>query len=87
MISSLSIISGFAVNSFNCLQVLAAYTRSEVHMLLVLLAQGPGMDDPGTPGGDPDMPDTPLDSGVYILIIIALIYGVWRIRCLKTNPN
>jgi hypothetical protein len=49
----------------------------------MLLIQGPG-DDPGMPGGDPDLPpdlpETPLDSGVYLLIVIALLYGVWRIR-------
>lgn len=56
-------------------------------MHFLLLAQGPGMDDPGTPGGDPDVPETPLDSGIYILIIIALIYGVWRIRRLETKTE
>lgn len=49
----------------------------------MLLIQGLG-DDPGMPGGDPDLPpdlpETPLDSGVYLLIIIALLYGIWRIR-------
>lgn len=49
----------------------------------MLLLQGPG-EDPGMPGGDPDLPqelpETPLDAGVYLLIIIALLYGVWRMR-------
>ncbi len=31
--------------------------------------------DPGLPGGDPDLPDTPLDGGVYLLVALALIYG------------
>jgi hypothetical protein len=31
--------------------------------------------DPGLPGGDPDLPDTPLDGGVYVLVALALIYG------------
>jgi hypothetical protein len=46
----------------------------------LILLQAAGMDDPGMPGGDPDLPETPLDAGVYILIIITLLYGVWKIR-------
>jgi len=49
---------------------------------ILMLIQGPGMEDPGMPGGgaDPDLPETPLDSGVFFLIVIALVYGVWKIR-------
>ena len=37
-------------------------------------------DDPGLPGGDPDLPDAPLDSGVYGLVAVALIYGLYKMR-------
>lgn len=47
---------------------------------ILLFMQAPGMDDPGMPGGDPDLPETPLDSGVIFLIVIALAYGCWRLR-------
>lgn len=50
---------------------------------IMILLQAAGMDDPGMPGGDPDLPETPLDAGVYILIVITLLYGVWKIRRLK----
>jgi len=50
----------------------------------LFLMQGPGTDDPGMPGGDPDLPptlpETPLDAGVYVLIFIAMAYAVWRLR-------
>lgn len=49
----------------------------------MLLLQGPGPGDPGMPGGDPDLPalpETPLDSGVYVLIMIVLVYAAWRLR-------
>lgn len=46
----------------------------------VLLLQGSIMDDPGMPGGDPDLPEVPLDSGLLILIAIALVCGIWRLR-------
>lgn len=55
--------------------------------LILLQSAHAGMDDPGMPGGDPDLPETPLDSGLYFLIIIALIYGLWRIRSLRTTPQ
>jgi hypothetical protein len=72
----LSITSGVAVpaglNTFN---------------LILQQTAHPELDDPGMPGGDPDLPETPLDSGVFILVIIALMYGFWRIRTLKANPQ
>lgn len=37
-------------------------------------------DDPGLPGGDPDLPDAPLDGGVYWLVAIALLYGLYKMR-------
>ncbi len=47
---------------------------------ILLFMQAPGMGDPGMPGGDPDLPETPLDSGVIFLIVVALAYGCWRLR-------
>jgi UDP-N-acetylmuramyl pentapeptide phosphotransferase/UDP-N-acetylglucosamine-1-phosphate transferase len=49
---------------------------------ILMMMQGSGMEDPGMPGGgaDPDLPETPLDSGVFFLIVIALVYGLWQIR-------
>lgn len=58
-----------------------------INIFILLWTQGTGMDDPGMPGGDPDLPETPLDSGVYLLIVIALIYAVWRIRSLRTSSD
>ena len=49
-------------------------------MNTLLLLQGTIMDDPGMPGGDPDVPEVPLDSGLFILIGIALVFGIWRLR-------
>jgi hypothetical protein len=69
------------------LQLFNVYTHllSKVKLINIILLQGgPGFDDPGMPGGDPDVPETPLDSGLYVLIVIALVYGVWRIRALRT---
>ena len=37
-------------------------------------------DDPGLPGGDPDLPDAPLDGCVYWLVAIALLYGLYKMR-------
>ena len=53
-----------------------------VQLWILNIVQGPGMEDPGMPGGglDPDLPETPLDSGVLFLVMLALIYGVWQIR-------
>jgi hypothetical protein len=36
--------------------------------------------DPGLPGGDPDLPEAPLDSGIYVLLFIVLIYGIYKIK-------
>lgn len=48
--------------------------------MFLIMVQSPGMDDPGMPGGDPDLPETPLDSGVFLLIAVVFLYGVWRTR-------
>jgi hypothetical protein len=55
--------------------------------VILLQSAHPELDDPGMPGGDPDLPETPIDSGVFVLIIIALVYGFFRVRSLKANPQ
>jgi hypothetical protein len=60
--------------------------RAQLNVIL-LQSTHPELDDPGTPGGDPDLPETPIDSGVFVLIIIALVFGFFRIRSLKANPQ
>ncbi len=47
---------------------------------ILLLIQDRIMEDPGVPGGDPDLPEVPLDSGLFVLIGIALVCGIWRLR-------
>jgi hypothetical protein len=37
-------------------------------------------DGPGDPGGDPDVPETPLDGGIWILMIVLLIYGIRKLN-------
>jgi hypothetical protein len=39
--------------------------------------------DPGLPGGDPDLPDAPLDGGVYVLVALALIYGYRKLKAME----
>lgn len=49
--------------------------RCSLLLLLLVFAIMPvRADDPGLPGGDPDLP---IDGGMYVLMFIALIYG-WR---------
>ena len=55
--------------------------------ILLLILQGANVDDPGMPGGDPDLPETPLDSGVYLLMFVLLLYGFWRTRRLKAQSG
>ena len=55
------------------------------HALLILLivlsntAMALG-DDPGLPGGDPDVP---LDGGISLLLAAGAVYGIKKIRQLK----
>jgi hypothetical protein len=37
-------------------------------------------DDPGNPGGDPDLPETPIDGALWILIVLLIIYGVKKLN-------
>jgi hypothetical protein len=37
-------------------------------------------DDPGLPGGDPDLPETPVDGGVWLFILLLIIYGVKKLN-------
>jgi hypothetical protein len=50
-------------------------------VLTTLAALQPnGNDDPGMPGGDPDLPNAPLDSGIYVLFAVLIIYGMYKIN-------
>ena len=46
-------------------------------MLSVSLARGIRTDDPGLPGGDPDVP---VDGGVAVLLVAGIVYGIRKIR-------
>jgi hypothetical protein len=37
-------------------------------------------DDPGIPGGDPDLPETPIDGGLWIFIILLIVYGIKKLN-------
>jgi hypothetical protein len=56
-----------------CLKMLPAAS-------FLLTIQPANNDDPGLPGGDPDLPDAPLDSGVFLLVALVLIYGIYKSR-------
>jgi hypothetical protein len=43
--------------------------------------------DPGLPGGDPDLPEAPLDSGIYVLLFIVLIYGIYKIKSQQSEAR
>lgn len=66
-------------------KTLSYYCAAKVFPLLALLISGQlgGNDDPGLPGGDPDLPNAPLDSGIYLMFAILLIYGMYKIRTRK----
>ncbi len=52
-------------------------------ILLIILnsiAIARAMEDPGLPGGDPDLP---LDGGVSLLLAAGAVYGIKKIRQLK----
>jgi hypothetical protein len=56
--------------------------RNLLIMALILSAEISIADDPGLPGGDPDVP---IDGGVVILVIAGLYYGIRNIRNEKDN--
>ncbi|MEJ7560298.1 MAG: hypothetical protein WKF66_18460 [Pedobacter sp.] len=56
--------------------------RYFVAMLLILSISKARADDPGLPGGDPDVP---IDGGIVLLILAGAYYGVKRIRGTKSD--
>jgi hypothetical protein len=51
---------------------------------LVALAQDP---DPGDFGGDPNPVDAPIDSYVWVLIVVGLSYVFYKYRSLVSKVN
>jgi hypothetical protein len=60
----------------DCLRI----TLPILNRVMLYTGQVTGNGDPGLPGGDPDLPEAPLDSGLYFLIAIVLIYGIYKIN-------
>jgi hypothetical protein len=54
--------------------------KSLAIITLILSAFLTNNDDPGLPGGDPDLPNAPLDGGVYFFFAILLVYGIYKVR-------
>lgn len=50
-----------------------------------MLAQRGGGRGPGDPGGDPDA--TPIDDHIWILIIVAIVFGVFTIRAMSKRKK
>jgi hypothetical protein len=48
--------------------------------LLLLFSIQLKADDPGIPGGDPDLPETPIDGGIWVFILLLIIYGVKKLN-------
>jgi len=71
----------------NNLQGVFLYQHASMPNLIIIQSTHTVVEDPGMPGGDPDLPETPLDADLLVLIIIAMAFGLWRIRALKTNPQ
>lgn len=59
--------------------------KSLAIITLISSGQLSNNDDPGMPGGDPDLPNAPLDAGVYLLFLALLIYGTYKIRSRATR--
>ncbi|MNK31198.1 hypothetical protein D3C87_496250 [compost metagenome] len=53
------------------------YVLLFIFMLSFSLAMGIRTDDPGLPGGDPDVP---VDGGVAALLVAGVVYGIRKIR-------
>jgi hypothetical protein len=51
-------------------------------MAFLFTAGTTSADDPGLPGGDPDVP---LDGGMIILLIAGAVYGVKKFRGTKVD--
>jgi len=58
-----------------------SYTLLIILILTVTLSASGQGNDPGFPGGDPDVP---IDGGLGILMAAGIIYGVKKIR--ETKP-
>lgn len=58
--------------------------RNLFSVLLILSAGISRADDPGLPGGDPDVP---IDGGVVILLVAGVYYGVQKIRGTKEEGS
>jgi hypothetical protein len=57
------------------------------YLFLVLLISSFNVskaDDPGLPGGDPDVP---IDGGILVLVAAGIYYGVKRIRDKNNNET
>lgn len=65
----------------NWLSITVLTLNRIVHFIAQLNANG----DPGLPGGDPDLPEAPLDSGIYVLFFIVLIYGIYKIKSQRSQ--
>lgn len=67
-------------------KILSYYCAVKVLPVVTVLmsSQLGGNDDPGLPGGDPDLPNAPLDAGIYLLFVVLLLYGIYKIRMQKT---
>jgi hypothetical protein len=66
----------------DCLSI----TLPVLYRIMLFAGQANGNGDPGLPGGDPDLPEAPLDSGLYFLIAIVLIYGIYKIKA-RQSPE
>jgi hypothetical protein len=61
--------------------------KALVISVLLLSGQLSNNDDPGMPGGDPDLPNAPLDSGIYVLFVVLVVYGMYKIRSRNATGN
>jgi hypothetical protein len=58
-----------------------------LNRMMLLVTQINASGDPGLPGGDPDLPDAPLDTGIYFLLVIVLIYGMYKIKSQQSQSR
>lgn len=48
-------------------------------------AQVPCSGDPDDPGYDPNCVDTPLDTWIYVIVVLALVYGYYHLKKQKAS--
>ncbi|WEK18836.1 MAG: hypothetical protein P0Y49_18840 [Candidatus Pedobacter colombiensis] len=53
------------------------YVLLFVLILSCLFTKGMPINDPGLPGGDPDVP---VDGGVAVLLVAGVVYGIRKIN-------